>query len=310
VTVLAGLTVVALGIGCAGATEIDGRFEPYRPGAAVSGTFRSVSSDALKGVMTVWAEDYGALHPGVRITVESATSTAAAAALISGDADLAPMARAMTWDEKNAFQNRYGYPPLELRVGVEAVAFFVNKDNPLSCLTLPQIKSVFSGSPATGTWSDLGLAGGWAARPLVLLGRNGDADIARYVDETAFGKQGFGAAVKEEPLSSTIVRAIAADRTAIGYSSAGYSIAGVKPVAVSGDGGCLAPNERNAYARTYPLAHFLYLYANRKPSGDNGISDFLRYALSLDGQQTLVFAGYFPPPFIYAEEDLGRLGSR
>jgi phosphate transport system substrate-binding protein len=263
--------------------------------------------------MTIWSEDYEGLHPGLRISVESTNSSKAAEALVSGDADLAPMSRAMTWEEKNAFERRHGYAPLEIRIGVEAVAVFVNKDNPVSCLSLKQVKGIFAGSPEVETWGDLGLTGVWAAKPLAVFGRNADADIAGYVDEVALAKQGFRGAVREEPLSSTIVRAVAADAGAIGYSSVGYRIGGARPVAISGeDGNCVVPNERNAYARAYPLAHFLYLYADRDPSAERGraLSDFMSYALSLDGQKTVVYAGFFPPPYVYAKEDLGKLGSR
>jgi phosphate transport system substrate-binding protein len=294
----------------AAATEIDDRFQPYHA-AGGSGTFKSVSSDALKGVMTVWSEDYADMNPGVRISVESTTSAKAAEALIAGDADLAPMAREMTWDEKSAFQRRHGYAPLEIRIGVEAVAFFVNKDNPASCLPLARIGKLFSGAGLT--WGDLGLTGAWADRMPAVFARNADADISTYVDAAALSKQGLGGDVKQEQLSSAVVRAIAADPSAIGFASAGYRISGVRPIAISGaDGLCLAPNERNAYARTYPLAHFLYLYADRDPSSGKGrvLADFMSYALSLDGQKTVVFAGYFPPPYVYVKEDMGKLGAR
>ncbi|HEX7776449.1 MAG TPA: substrate-binding domain-containing protein [Parvibaculum sp.] len=308
---LAALIVAGLlAANSAAATDIDDRFQPYHAGGG-SGTFKAVSSDALKGVMTVWSEDYADLNPGIRISVESATSSKAAEELASGDADLAPMTRQMTWDEKSAFQRRHGYAPLEIRIGVEAVAFFVNKDNPVSCLPLARIGKLFSG--ASLSWGDLGLTGAWASRAPAVFARNADADISTYVDEVALSKQGLGGGVKQEQLSSAVVHAIAGDTSAIGYASAGYRISGVKPIAVSGvDGACLMPNERNAYARTYPLAHFLYLYADRNPSGDKNrpLADFMAYTLSLDGQKTIVYAGYFPPPYVYVNEDLGKLGSR
>jgi phosphate transport system substrate-binding protein len=66
---------------------------------------------------------------------------------------------------------------------VDALAVFVNKDNPIKCLTMEQIDAVFSKSavPVQGRCEDMGtarLTGDWANRPISLYGRNSASPMA------------------------------------------------------------------------------------------------------------------------------------
>ena len=46
--------------------------------------------------------------------------------------------------ELDKFEERYGYPPTQFRVALDALAIFVNKDNPIVGLTLQEIDAAFS----------------------------------------------------------------------------------------------------------------------------------------------------------------------
>ena len=71
----------------------------------------------------------------------------------------------MTAEESAAFEKKYGYGVSRVRVAVDALAVYVNKSNPIPCLTLPQLSGIFSsermapGSANIKTRGDLGLTG-------------------------------------------------------------------------------------------------------------------------------------------------------
>jgi len=50
----------------------------------------------------------------------------------------------MTAGEVAAFEAKYGYKVSSFRVAVDALAVYVNKDNPIPCLTLTQLSGIFS----------------------------------------------------------------------------------------------------------------------------------------------------------------------
>ena len=101
------------------------------------------------------------------------------------------MSRPMTAEEIAAFEGKYGYKISSFRVAVDALAVYVHKDNPIPCLTLPQISGILSsnrkapGSANVRTWGDLGLTGGWAARPIALYSRNTISGTYEYFRGTA-----------------------------------------------------------------------------------------------------------------------------
>lgn len=84
------------------------------------------------------------MYPNVKIQVEGKGSSTAPPALIAGTAQFGPMSRAMRPTEIDQFERKYGYKPTQLRTSYDALAIYVNKDNPLDKLTLAQADGVFS----------------------------------------------------------------------------------------------------------------------------------------------------------------------
>jgi hypothetical protein len=85
--------------------------------------------------MALWAKGFKSLYPDVTIAVEATGSATAPPALVQGAAQFGPMSRPMTAEELEAFEKKYGYRVSSFRVAVDALAVYVNKDNPIQCLT-------------------------------------------------------------------------------------------------------------------------------------------------------------------------------
>jgi len=317
-TVLA-LAVVAAGAGAfaAGPPRLDPALVPYQAVSAVSGNINSIGSDTLNNLMTLWAETFNKFYPNAKIQIEGKGSSTAPPALIAGTAQLGPMSRAMKGTEVDAFEKKYGYKPTQVRTAVDALAVFVNKDNPIKCLTLAQVDAVFSKSRRAGhredvkTWGQLGLTGEWAARPVGLYGRNSASGTYGFFKEHALKNGDYKDEVKEQPGSASVVQGVTVDRYAIGYSGIGYATAGVRavPLAEKEGGKCYDADTDNAYAGTYPLSRFLFVYVNRAPGKplDPLTRQFVKLILSKDGQEGVVKDGYFPIPASIAKEELNKI---
>ncbi len=294
-----------------------GRDGPYQAVSAVSGNINSIGSDTLNNLMTLWAETFNKFYPNAKIQIEGKGSSTAPPALIAGTAQLGPMSRAMKGTEVDAFEKKYGYKPIQIRTAVDALAVFVNKDNPVKCLTLAQVDAVFSKSRRAGhkedvkTWGQLGLTGEWAARPIGLYGRNSASGTYGFFKEHALKNGDYKDEVKEQPGSASVVQGVTVDRYAIGYSGIGYATAGVRavPLAEKEGGKCHEADPDNAYAGTYPLSRFLFVYVNRAPGKplDPLTREFVKLILSKDGQEGVVKDGYFPIPASIAKEELNKI---
>jgi phosphate transport system substrate-binding protein len=296
--------------------KVDPALPEYKAVSGVSGNLSSVGSDTLNNLMTFWAETFNKFYPNVKIQIEGKGSSTAPPSLISGTAQLGPMSRPMKGTEIDAFEKKFGYKPTELRSAVDALAVFVNKDNPIKCLTIAQVDAIFSKSRRYGhkedikTWGQLGLTGDWANRPLSLFGRNSASGTYGFFKDHALKNGDYKDELKEQPGSASVVQGVAVDRYAIGYSGIGYTTAGVRavPLAEKEGGTCGEATAANAYSGKYPLSRFLFIYVNRAPSKrlDPLTSEFIRLVLSKEGQEVVIKDGFFPIPSSVAKEELSK----
>ncbi|HEX9870123.1 MAG TPA: phosphate ABC transporter substrate-binding protein [Candidatus Tectomicrobia bacterium] len=297
--------------------KLDPGLKSYEAVSGVSGSLSSVGSDTLNNLMTLWAETFYKFYPNVKIQIEGKGSTTAPPALIAGTAQLGPMSRPMRGTEIDQFEKKFGYKPTPIRTAVDALAVFVNKDNPIKCLTMAHIDAVFSKSRRWGykedlkTWGQLGLTGDWANRPMSLYGRNSASGTYGFFKEHALKNGDYKDEVKEQPGSASVVQGVTVDRYGIGYSGIGYATAGVRPVPIADKEGdqCVEATAEHSYAGTYPLARFLYVYINRPPGRplEPLTQEFVTLMVSKEGQEVVVKDGYFPIPAMIAKEELSKL---
>ncbi len=298
------------------ATKVDAGIPGYSKTSGVSGNLTSVGSDTLNNLMTLWAEGYKREYPNIRIQIEGKGSSTAPPSLIQGTSQLGPMSRTMKAEEIDAFEKKYGYKPTAFRVAVDGIGVFVNKDNPVKCLTMQQIDGIFSKGHACGgksinAWGAAGVAdGGWAKQPISLYGRNSASGTYGYFKENALCKGDYRDTVKEQPGSASVVQGITEDKFAIGYSGIGYKTSGVRTVPVAAKGGaCIDDSPENVISGKYPLARFLYVYVNKAPNKplDPLIREYLKFVLSQQGQTTVVKDGFIPLPGKIVNEELAKL---
>jgi phosphate transport system substrate-binding protein len=301
----------------AGPPKLDPALTSYKAASGVSGNVSSIGSDTLNNLMTLWAEQFNKFYPNVKIQIEGKGSSTAPPALISGTAQLGPMSRPMKGSEIDAFEKKFGYKPTEVKVAVDALAVYVNKDNPIKCMTMAQVDAVFSKSRRYGykenvtTWGQLGLTGEWASRPLSIYGRNSASGTYGFFKEHALKNGDYKDEVKEQPGSASVVQGVTVDRYGIGYSGIGYATAGVRavPLAAKEGGKCFAASPEEAYAGNFPLSRFLYVYVNRAPGkpADPITREFVKMIQTKEGQDVVIRDGYFPIPATVAKQEVAKV---
>ena len=300
-----------------GPPKLDPALPAYKPTSGVSGNISSIGSDSLNNLMTLWAETFSRFYPNARVQIEGKGSSTAPPALIAGTAQLGPMSRAMKGTEIDQFEKKYGYKPTAIRTSVDALAVFVNKDNPIKCMSIAQVDAVFSKSRRHGykeeikTWGQLGLTGDWASKPISLYGRNSASGTYGFFKEHSLKNGDYKDEVKEQPGSASVVQGVTVDRFAMGYSGIGYTTAGVRAVPLAEKEGakCYEADPEHAYSGAYPLARFLYVYINKAPGKalDPLSREFVKLIVSKEGQEVVIKDGYFPIPASIAKEELNKV---
>lgn len=291
--------LIAVASSVATADQLHPKLPVYTPVSGISGNLNSIGSDTLNNLMTLWAEGFEAIYPNVKIQIEGKGSSTAPPALIEGTAQLGPMSREMKGSEIDAFEKRFGYKPTAVGTAIDALAIFVNLDNPTKSISMKEIDSVFSstyrkGGSAIEQWSDLDLKGPLADRQISLYGRNSASGTYGFFKKVALGGGDFSADVKEQPGSSSVVQSIGSDLAGIGYSGIGYMTSGVKAIQIDE----IEPTLENCLDGSYPLARQLLVYVNRDPREpmDKLTYEFIRFVLSRQGQAVVAKDGYYPLP--------------
>jgi phosphate transport system substrate-binding protein len=280
---------------------VDSAIAHYTKVDGVSGKLVSVGSDTLADVMGSLSNGFRQTYPDVVIELEQKGSGTAPPALLEGRSQLAPMSRPMTPEESAAFEAKFGYKPTTYRVALDALAVYVNKDNPVRSLTLQQLDGIFSitlkrGGRSLDTWGAVGLSGDWGNKPITLYGRDSVSGTHDYFKQHALQNGDFKPTVHED-ISEDVVEGVANDASGIGYSGIGWKTSKVRAVAIGESAGAfIEPTYQNCVNGTYPLARYLYIYVNQ-PAGqplDKLTGEFIKYALSHEGQEAVVQAKFFP----------------
>lgn len=277
---------------------------PLQAAPPIAGTLHSIGSETLASLMLRWGEALEARHPGVRLQLQASGSSTAPPALVAGGTRLGPMSRPMSGSERAAFEAAHGYPPLAVPVALDALAFFVHRDNPVEALSLAQLDAIFSDTRRCGAVAPLER---WdALRPTLSGG------ISRYGRNSASGSHGvvrrlalcggdFRLDVGELMGSAAVVAAVGSDPRGIGYAGLGYLTSGVRALGLVGeDGTVVRPTAEAALAGDYPLTRPLYLYLNLVPDEPWPPLEraFVDLVLSAEGQAIVEELGFvaLPPP--------------
>jgi len=314
-------------------------YPDYTPQGALTGELHSMGTDVMDTLTLAWLEIFRKAHPQVEATMEARGANTAFPGLLSGESQLAPLSRAVSPKEVEAFTKKFGYPPTEVRVTLGTydtfglsppIVIFVHRDNPLNALTLAQIEEICARDGKITTWGQLGLSGEWADQPIALWGLRLPNGTATFFQEAAMHRRDFRPTMILRPTADGLSRSaqrapnggvqafvdilagVARDRFALGYAAPGYDTPGVKMLAVvsTAGGAVVAPTRENVASLRYPLCRFTYIYVNRAPgkATDPNVQEFLRIVLSRQGQDLIAQrSGLLPLPARIVREELTKL---
>ena len=334
---LLGLAVFAAWVVVAGAQIPDtSQIPSYKPSMKVAGAIRVYGTD-LKGQMVIWEDAFQKFHPDVVWENSFATSSEGGiAGMYIGISDIAPMGDDAKITDVMPFYNVFHYLPTEYSVatgGYEkrgtlwAIQIVVNKDNPLTKLTMEQLDGIF-GSERTGgwdgitytgkyargpeknirTWGQLGLKGEWADKPIQTYGYNAPGfEIAverKLLHWTDKWNDNYKEYVEEKMIppgdpdgpkvqSERMYEALSRDKYGIAWGPILHSkdYPNVKQIdlAMTSAGPYVALTPANVQNRSYPFLRDAYIYLNQPPDRplDPKIAEFMRFIYSREGQELI-----------------------
>jgi phosphate transport system substrate-binding protein len=286
--VLAGLSVWLAG--CGSGMQAGGN----RDGNMV---IRVEGSDTMVNLAQAWAEEYSKIHPEVRVQVSGNGSGVGIASLIDGVADMANSSRQMRDKELARAEQNTGRRPMEHVVGLDALAVYVHKDNPLDSISIEQLTEIYADGGTITNWSQLGVKNvGCRTDEITRVSRQNNSGTYHYFRQTVLGDRDFKLGSIDQSGSKDVVALVSQTPCAIGYSGMGYHTDDVKWLKVVGSGGGegVEPSIETVLNGTYPIARPLLIYTLGEPTG--AVKEYLDWMRSETGQKILAQLGYIPLP--------------
>jgi phosphate transport system substrate-binding protein len=290
---------VAVGTLLLAAFAVSGCRKADRTGTTSSGrtVIQNIGSDTMVNIAQSWAEAYQSAAPGVSVEVSGGGSGLGIAALLNGTADVANSSRHIEEKEVKRIVEKTGAKPTEFLVGFDALSIFVHPDNPITAISMEELRAIYAEGSTVDTWAQLGIPEIPGARTnrIIRVSRQNNSGTYHYFRETVLGKK---ADMKPGSLdmngSKEVVELVSRTPGAIGYSGLGYATSKVKVVKVSkrkGEPGVM-PSRTSIHDKSYPISRPLFMVtpSTPKPSAQA----YLDFVLSPEGQELVLSTGYVP----------------
>ena len=261
----------------------------------ISGDVISAGSSTVYPLAERMAERFEDEGYAGKITIDSIGSGAGFERFcVTGETDVSNASRPIKDSEVESC-NELGREPIEFRVGTDALAVTVSRENDfIENATLEELALIFS---TAETWADVNPA--WPAEEILRFIPGTDSGTFDYFVEEIFDKD-------EEPIlnasnlnlsedDNVLVQGIIGSPYAIGFFGYAYYAENTDVLKVLSIEG-VEPTQESVDDTSYPLARPLFLYSDAgimqtKPQVAAYINFFLTYV-----NEEVVDVGYFPAP--------------
>lgn len=303
---------------------------PVRPVSALpgeayaqpDGAIRVVGYNDMRWMLEALDRRFEVTHPGVRFDLVLRGTRTAPAALAAGTSLFAPMGAEFSAAELADYRKATGADPVKFRVAHAALnplarssplAIYVHRGNPLAVVNLQQLREVFARPRSIRQWSQLGLTGEWATRPIHPCGPAASTALGVYFRRYALDGQPYAVDYLGFRESTLALDQAAADSDALCVGDLNQANDKVRVVSLALPGGSEASfgSRDDLVSGRYPLDRYLYIYirAYNDPRSAALLCQYLRAAWSPVGQSLISASapGYLPLSPSQAASELHRL---
>ena len=270
-------------------------FSAVGASAPINGAVKVDGSSTVFPISEAVAEDFGATHKSVRVTVGTSGTGGGFKKFCTGETDINNASRPIRESELKLCQkNKVQF--IELPVAIDGLSVVVHPSNSfIAKITLKELKRLWEPDSKIKLWSDLNPA--FPKEKITLYGPGPDSGTFDYFTEEVVGKaKSSRTDYTASEDDNMLLKGVSTSRFALGYFGHGYYVANqkkVKALAIDAGNGAIEPTDDNVSKGVYPLARELYIYVNAsattKPQVDAFITYFLEAAKNLAKE-----TGYLP----------------
>lgn len=244
-----------------------------------------IGSTTFAPLMASLTDRWTATNPAVRIAFTDGSAGESFSAILDGRVDIGCSARPLRLEEAEKAKAK-GINLICRPVALDSIVPIVNPSNDIRSIGLLQLRGIFSGRQ--GDWAEMSEGKNKHDTPIRVVVRETGSAMNEFWDEKVM--EGTSTVPGATTLRSNpdIVKLVAEDPLAIGYTSYSRLSSQVRVLPLNGYDTGAAPTEG------HPLSRKLFLCTNEKPTGEiQRLMDFLGEP---EGRELIRKAGFVPYP--------------
>lgn len=242
---------------------------------------RIKGSDSMFLLVQKWADEFMRLHKDVSLYVEGGGSRSGIKALIDGTIDICATSRPLTSEEVQMLAKEHRSIGVSIFGAKDALGIFVHQTNPVSNLSLEQLKKIFTGEIIN--WKEVG---GYDS-PITIYSREPNSGTYMYFEDHILLGEQYSSNCIVALGTKNLIESVSKDSFSIGYGTFVYAN-NVKLLSING----ISQTTENVRNGTYPISRYLYFYTVNIPEGSQ--KSFLDWIVSPEGQKIVKEIGYVP----------------
>lgn len=242
-------------------------------------TINTAGSTTVLPIVQAAAEAYMDQNPKVNISVRGGGSSIGIKSAINKTIDIGNASRKINENEAKLIEGLEGNL-IETAIAKDAISIVVHKDNPVSNLTMQQLKDIYSGK--ISNWQKVG----GNNLEIIVISRDVSSGSFLVFNTVVLDSTN----VKENSMrlasNNAVATTVGYTPGAIGYIGLGYVNEKLKTIAIDD----VMPSRETAINNEYKLTRLLYMYTSENPRQQ--AQDFISFILSNTGQQIVEEQGY------------------
>ncbi|MCF7793683.1 MAG: phosphate ABC transporter substrate-binding protein [Candidatus Cloacimonetes bacterium] len=263
ILILAGVAVLVLVLAC----------------SQKSTTINTAGSTTILPIVQAAAEAYMDKNPEINISVRGGGSSIGIKSAINQTIDIGNASRRITNKEADLVEEKDS-DLIETAIAKDAISIVVHKNNPLTNLSMQELKSIYSGK--INNWKEIG----GKDMEIIVISRDVSSGSFLVFNEVVLDSS----QVKENSMrlasNNAVATTVSYTPGAIGYIGLGYVNDELKTLSIDG----VFPNNETAQSNEYRLTRLLYMYTSSQPR--KPALEFIDYILSEEGQKSVEEQGY------------------
>jgi phosphate transport system substrate-binding protein len=253
-------------------------------GSNLSGNIRIDGSSTVAPLTEAIAEGFQAENPDVKVTVGTSGTGGGFEKFCAGETDANDASSEIDSEQEKLCKDG-GVDWEEIQIANDALSIVVNPENPVKCMTVDQVSSIWENDSKLTSWSEVeGLDPSFDA-DLALFGPGTDSGTFEYFTEAINGEEGnqrknYNNVGEDDNQSVTGVAGAPGGMAYFGYSFLLENEGKVRGMEIDSGNGCVPPSEETVQDGTYtPLARPLFIYPSGEALARPEFDEFMRYYL-------------------------------